>query len=249
MFEELKNLFPQLRATQQVRILQLARTLVNGASFYTNRSSDFATREFNENFGDLLLEHNLSSTSPLTKDKFEYALVSALNQSGFDATKLPNGNPGEDIIVNGEPWSLKTQADRSINHDFLHISKFMELGKGAWLTESDIRSLQDRMFQHMTHYKRILSLRCFKSDLNPGTHYEYELVEIPISLLMSSAQQPIEIQTKSRQTPKPAYIRVYDSKDNLNFRLYFDGGTERKLQVQRIRKDLCTVHTTWTFTV
>ncbi|WP_422616418.1 hypothetical protein, partial [Rhodoferax sp.] len=40
---------------------------------------------------------------------------------------------------------------------------------------------------------------------------------------------------------------VRDANGQLKYSLYFDGGTERKLQIKHLRKDLCTVHATWTF--
>jgi hypothetical protein len=33
------------------------------------------------------------------------------------------------------------------------------------------------------------------------------------------------------------------------FRLYFDGGTERKLKINKIDKRLCIVHATWEFII
>ena len=33
----------------------------------------------------------------------------------------------------------------------------------------------------------------------------------------------------------------------VKFSLYFDGGTERKLQIKHLRKDLCKIHATWIF--
>lgn len=204
-----------------------------------------------EAFGDLLVAHNEGSKIPLTKDKFEYAMVDALNNSGYEASKLPNGHPGEDIVVNGVPWSLKTQADRGIKQDRLHISKFMELGKGKWDTEADVVALRERMFTHMASYERIFSLRCFpriQSD-EGETIYNYELVEIPKKLLLSSRNFPIEIKINSRQVPKPAYCRVFNELGKEIYALYFDGGTERKLQVKNLAKSACVVHGTWQFSV
>ena len=45
----------------------------------------------------------------------------------------------------------------------------------------------------------------------------------------------------------PFLDSAYGEDGNLKFALYFDGGTERKLQIKAIRKDLCTVHATWRF--
>jgi type II restriction enzyme len=72
-------------------------------------------------------------------------------------------------------------------------------------------------------------------------------VEIPKSLLMESADAQLVIQTRSRQTPQPGYGYVYDAEGKLKYALYFDGGTERKLQIKAIRKELCIVHATWQF--
>jgi type II restriction enzyme len=122
----------------------------------------------------------------------------------------------------------------------LHISKFMELGRGPW----ELPLLRDLFLEHMRSYQRILQFRCLK----PGpTSYLYELVEIPKSLLLEGAGAELVIQAKSRQTPKPGYGYVRDAEKNLKFALYFDGGTERKLQIKAIRKELCTVHATWRF--
>ncbi len=136
--------------------------------------------------------------------------------------------------------SLKTQADAGIRVDSLHISKFMELGKGPW----ELPLLRDMFLEHMHSYERILQFRC----LVPGpTSYLYELVEIPKRLLLEGATAELVTQAGSRQTPKPGYGYVYDAEKNLKFALYFDGGTERKLQLKTIRKQLCSVHATWRF--
>lgn len=98
--------------------------------------------------------------------------------------------------------------------------------------------------QHMHSYERIFQFRC----LRPGpTLHLYELVEIPKALLLEGIDAELVIQARSHQTPKPGYGYVYDPDRNLKFALYFDGGTERKLQIKKIRKDLCTVHATWQF--
>tara|TARA_B110000503_G_scaffold109897_1_gene164465 strand:+ start:439 stop:1179 length:741 start_codon:yes stop_codon:yes gene_type:complete len=235
-----------LRTTQQNRVERLVDSLLNGFEFEVSQESDFASREFALEFGDLLLLHHNASSIPMTKDKFEYAFVDALSSIGLSAEKLPNGNPGADIVVGGIPWSLKTQADAQIKIDRLHISKFMELGKGEWETREDISELRNRMFFHMANYSRIFSLRNLKRLRTEGkVEYLYELVEIPMSLLLSSQSFPIEIKENSRQNPKPASCLVTDADGNVSFELYFDGGTERKLQVKAIDKNLCVVHATW----
>jgi type II restriction enzyme len=177
----------------------------------------------------------------LSKDRFEFALERSLNRAGIQAELVVSRtNRGHDITIQGVPVSLKTQADAGIRVHSLHISKFMELGKGPW----DLALLRDMFLEHMRSYQRILQFRC----LAPGpSSYLYELVEIPKGLLLESAAAELVIQSASRQTPKPGYGNVYGEDGKLRFALYFDAGTERKLQIKHIRKDLCIVHATWKF--
>src|SRR5207237_4913075 len=131
----------------------------------------------------------------------------------------------------------------------LHNSKFMELGKGAWLDEADLGKLRDRMLTHMDAYERIFDLRCLtRGSASERTPYIYELVEIPKLLLEECRGGEIAMMHASRQTPKPGTCSVYDKANGrLKFELYFDAGTERKLQVRKLNKAYCVVHATWTF--
>lgn len=248
-FRDIEGKLRKLRPRQLWRVIRLTDALIDGTEVFVNHRSDFASNDFAEEFGDQLRLHHNGSGQALTKDKFEYALVDALRDSGHQAAKLPNGNPGEDITVDGIAWSLKTQADRQIKEGLIHVSKFMELGKGAWNTVADIEALRDRMFKHMEAYERIFTLRCLaKSPVGKIEIYEYELVEIPKEILKLSADVPIQIKEDSRQFPQPASCYVYDGQ-GLAFELYFDGGTERKLQVRKLDKNVCFVHATWTVKV
>jgi hypothetical protein len=138
------------------------------------------------------------------------------------------------------PISLKTEAAKNIKENIIHISKWMELGKGAW----DLPLLRDLFLGHMEKYERIFTLRCLSAD---PAKVHYELVEIPKSLMLEAKYCDLQVSENSRQLPKPGYGYVYDEKKELKFSLYFDGGTERKLQIKGLRKDLCIVHATWIF--
>jgi type II restriction enzyme len=85
-----------------------------------------------DSFGDALLIHHCMSKESFSKDKFEYVLERVANFCGNDAQIANRGNPGHDITIDGERFSLKTQADRNIKENEIHISKFMELGQGQW---------------------------------------------------------------------------------------------------------------------
>jgi type II restriction enzyme len=209
--------------------------------FHRKEDSDLVTPEVLSMLGDALRIHHAFSRQALSKDRFEFALERSLKRAGIEAELVANRtNRGHDITIAGVPVSLKTQADANIRANSLHISKFMELGKGPW----ELSLLRDMFLSHMHSYERIFQFRC----LLPGlAAHLYELVEIPKALLLEGAKSELIVQEKSRQTPKPGYGYVYDAEGKLRFALYFDAGTERKLQIKNIRKDLCIVHATWKF--
>lgn len=197
-------------------------------------------------FGDVLRMHHCLSKEALSKDRFEYALEQTLNLSGIPAALASSRtNRGHDITIRNVPCSLKTQADKSIKESEIHISKFMELGKGKWpSTASGMGALRDMFLEHMRAYERIFTLRCLAR--NPMC-WRYELVEIPKSLLSEAACGKLSVSKNTKQETRPGCCSVYDEMKNLKFELYFDAGSERKLQVRHLRKDLCIIHAQWEF--
>ncbi|MBI3872537.1 MAG: restriction endonuclease [candidate division Zixibacteria bacterium] len=208
------------------------------------KDSDIFDAETIQNFGDAIRVHHSFSAEPFTKDKFEYVLVSVLNLGGQAAELAPKGNPGHDVTIDGVRVSLKTQADKGIKEDVIWISKFMELGKGKWGSrKGDFDGLRGQFMAHLEHYDRILSLRA----LAKAPNCKYELVEIPKPLLLRAKTGTIVVDRNSKQTPKPGYCHVEDKNGNLLFDLYFDAGTERKLQIRKLKKSYCRIHATWEF--
>lgn len=206
--------------------------------------SDIVSDAILNDFGDALMVHHSFSKQPFTKDKFEYVLESVLNSGGRKATLAPRGNPGYDITIDEVRFSLKTQADKNIRVDAIHISKFMELGGGQWGDKlEDLEGLRNQFLNHLKKYDRILTLRALK---NEPPDYVYELVEIPKTLLLKAKSGRFEMRMESTQMPKPGYCYVEEKGQPL-FELYFDGGGERKLQIKNLRKTLCSVHATWDF--
>lgn len=211
------------------------------SSFKRSPKSDLITEPVLHSVGDALRIHHAFSRQALSKDRFEHAFQGALAANGFAASLAASRtNRGHDLTVDGVPISLKTEASSNIRTDMLHISKFMELGKGAW----ELPCLRDLFLQHMEGYDRIFQFRCLSCG---PTLYNYELVEIPKALFQEARNAEFEVMNNSKQTPKPGYGYVRDSDGQLKYQLYFDGGTERKLQIKSIKKSLCVVHATWTF--
>ena len=239
--KELLEALEYLTPVQQ----QLVRAIVLGfrlpRRFWRAPDSDLITELVVDNLGDRLLSHHAASRQSLSKDRFEFALESALNDSGISAQLVKSRtNRGHDITINQVPISLKTEAAANIREGTIHVSKWMELGRGVW----QLPVLRDLFLQHMQSYERIFTLRCLSSD---PAKVRYELVEIPKALLLEAKSCELEISQASRQNPKPGYGHVKDAHGSLKYSLYFDGGTERKLQIKGLRKDLCMVHAAWTF--
>ena len=235
--EELLRLTPSQQGWVQAVIAQFGLP----HQFTTNPSSDLMSDPVLNGLGDALRIHHAFSRQALSKDRFEYALERVMQQNGVPAALADSRtNRGHDITIGGQRFSLKTEAASNIKEEALHISKFMELGRGEW----QLPLLRDLFLEHMRNYERVLQFRC----LGQGpSRYRYELVEIPKSLLEAGRGATLELREDSRQNPKPGYGYVYDSAGRLAYALYFDGGTERKLQIKNIRKDLCLVHATWSF--
>jgi Type II site-specific deoxyribonuclease len=231
----------QLTPSQQQWIKSVIHAFSTACTFWRNPDSDIVTDAVLASFGDRLLTHHAGSRQALSKDRFEFALESALNESGIQARLVKSRtNRGHDIDIQGAPVSLKTEAAANIRDDLIHVSKWMELGRGEWL----LPQLRDLFLTHMHGYSRIFTLRRLR---NEGVKIRYELVEIPKSLLLEASNCTLEVCLKSKQNPQPGYGYVFDSAGKLKYSLYFDGGTERKLQIKHLRKDLCKVHATWTF--
>jgi len=232
--------------TGQLHWLQRVITVFSAEHEYTLNESDIFDTITLQNFGDAIRVHHSFSSEPFTKDKFEHVLVKVLNMDGHKAILAPKTNPGHDITVDGVKLSLKTQADKGIREEALWISKFMELGKGHWGDNpADLEGLRNQFLSHLKSYDRILSLR----SLLKGPQWKYELVEIPKQILLRAQAGKLEMMVSSKQFPKPGYCYVCDQDGGALFDLYFDGGSERKLQIKNLRKAYCKVHAVWEFLI
>jgi len=242
---ELIRKIPSLTAGQIYWLERVLRVFESPHEFQLV-GSDLLAQTTLVNFGDALRIHHSFSAEPFSKDKFEYVLQKVLTMSGHDATLAPKGHSGYDITINGIKISLKTQADSHIREDRIWISKFMELGKGRWGEDpKDLVRLRSSFLQHLRNYERIFTLRA----LRRAPHCHYELVEIPKRLMLAAKNGDLEMQLKSKQYPKPGYCYVRSRKGEDLYQLYFDAGSERKLQVKNLQKSACKVHATWIFVI
>lgn len=224
--------------------LEKVADILNCPHRFVLKKQKLMNKEWLLSFGDALMIHHAFSNEPFTKDKFEYALVSTANIVDIPADFASRGNRGHDIIIGTTKFSLKTQADKAIKIDSIWISKYMELGKGEWNDKPDqLKKLVLLFLEHLKESDRILILRCLKKAPN----WKYELVEIPKLLLERCEFGELIMMENSRQMPKPGYCTVRDENNLIDFQLYFDGGSERKLQIKALKKSLCNIIAEWEF--
>lgn len=238
--EQLYFLWSKLNNRQKHNFLKWMKAF-DVEKIYYRTSGDIFTDEFFDIFGDKLITHHFSSNQPLTKTLFEHAFNDSLNESGVVSSLAESRtNPGHDLTINGIKVGLKTEAARNISKSQIHVSKWMEMGKGDWVLES----LLNKFLDHLQNYERIFTLRYFKIS---NSNFSYQLVEIPKQLLLEAKNAELIVMTGSKQTPKPGYGYIFDEKRNKKFSLYFDGGSERKLQIKHLSIEHCIVHGTWDF--
>lgn len=238
---EIVEALRRLTPAQQEWVKSAIHAFGSVCQFDRAADSDVVTDAVLASLGDRLLSHHAGSRQALSKDRFEFAFEAALNAAGIPAQLVKSRtNRGHDITIREIPVSLKTEAAANIKDESIHVSKWMELGRGEW----KLPLLRDLFLEHMQSYDRIFMLRRLK---DADANIRYELVEIPKSLLLEAANCELEVCSASKQNPQPGYGYVKDTDGRLKYSLYFDGGTERKLQIKRLRKDLCKVHATWVF--
>jgi Type II site-specific deoxyribonuclease len=248
--ETVADRLARLTPTQQEMVGVVIERLLRPVTVDSNGATNPFTTEFVRVLGEALQLHHALSDRHLSKEHFESVLVRSAGMHGIVARHGPAGYAGYDVEVEGEKWSLKTQADKGMKRSIIHISKFMELGQGAWTDEASLHGLRDRFLKHLNGYSRIFTLRYYRTPPNrelPASRHEYELIELPKPLLLEATDGEIEMRHNSRQSPKPGYCYVRDAGGAVKYSLYFDGGTERKLQVKSLDKSLCVTVATWAF--
>ena len=224
--------------------LEKVAEILNCPHRFVLHKQNLMNEEWLLSFGDALMIHHAFSNEPFTKDKFEYALVNTANLVDIPADFAPRGNRGHDIVIRAIKYSLKTQADKAIKENSIWISKYMELGKGEWRDKPEhLKNMLSLFLEHLKASDKILILRC----LQKAPNWKYELVEIPKPLLKRSKYGELLMMEESRQMPKPGYCTVRNKNNLIDFQLYFDGGSERKLQIKALKKSLCKIIGEWEF--
>ncbi|APO91514.1 hypothetical protein BJD11_17120 [Xanthomonas euvesicatoria] len=119
-------------------------------SYKLKNGVELLTQDIADDLGDIIRIHHAFSREAFSKDKFEYALERVQKIHNRPAQMASRGNKGYDIEIEGERFSLKTEASRNIKPNSIHISKFMELGGGQWGTDpDDLKGLRQQFLNHL----------------------------------------------------------------------------------------------------
>ncbi|MUG92052.1 hypothetical protein F7734_06085 [Scytonema sp. UIC 10036] len=265
--EKLASVVRNLNIVQVGLLLEMAQAMTVKIEEFVNEGSDLLTPEFVTNFSNRLIIHHATHVEKFSKKSFEYAFASASTSAGRNASiTLNSTNPGEDVIVDGVKFSLKTEASAGlIPKKSITISKLME---ARWIRECKVstdfaRETTYRVVSHLRNYDRIVMLRAY--DILPPLLKEnqtetvpvirdsdaiqtlpkvrYDLYEIPLNILML-IQGLKESNFKPRTKNGGSSAKVYTEDNKAAFTLILDGSVE-KITIGNLGIDLCFLHGSW----
>lgn len=240
--EELANIISQLSPERVRLLIEMGHALTRSVMAEVAPDSDIVVSAFERDFSGRILLFHAMHDAALTKKTFEYFFCGSSRAAGRHASQTENSvYPGEDVVVDGRKFSLKTEGGRSISRTAIHISKLME---ARWIRDcqnaEDFCTLsKERICSHLGHYERIISLRSFLTN----SKVRYELVEIPKKVLLGiSRLRPSDFSARTSNGSSSA--KVCGSNGNPLFVLSLDGSVE-KVTVRNLPLHLCRVHANW----
>ncbi|WP_145985904.1 hypothetical protein [Aquitalea magnusonii] len=244
--EELANLISQLSPERVSLLIEMGHALTRSVVSQVASDSDIVVDAFERDFSGRLLLFHAMHDAALTKKTFEYFFCGSSRAAGRHASQTENSvYPGEDVVVDGHKFSLKTEGGLSISSTAIHISKLME---ARWIREchsaEDFCTFsKERIGIHLSHYERIISLRSF----HRRSTVLYELVEIPKDVLLEIFHlNPSDFSARTANGSSSAEVRGSDGRRL--FVLSLDGSVE-KITVRSLQLRHCKVHATWEVTL
>lgn len=257
--DALAALVQAARTLPQEKLLllgELAHAIGRPVASTVNPDSDIVSSAFNRDFSARLVLFHAMHDAALTKKTFEYLFCGSSRAAGRTARQTVSGtHPGEDVVVDGRKFSLKTEGGVSIRRDRVQISKLME---ARWIRECRSRAdfcskAQAHIGAHLAHYERILCLRAFpeyatkpKNDDEIemfATKVRYDLIELPDRLgALIMALEPADFTERTNNGSSTG--KVHDKSGNKIFSLVLDGSVE-KVTISGLVAKHCTEHASW----
>lgn len=241
--EDIEQTVAALRSLSPIQVEVLAGIIEKFAEEQTGEHlrNDFLDADAFEYFSTRLAAHHASSGIALKKENFEHILEQSFQRAGREAKRTESMvHRGADIKVDGNFYSLKTEAAKGLNPRSITISKLME---ARWIRDlsgpADApEQVRQRILSHLNEYERIFMLRSYGDDKT----VRYDLREIPKDVLAAVANLRAEDFgpiTKAGGTS--ANVLVDNRKA---FRLVLDGSVE-KITISSLSVDLCPLHAWW----
>lgn len=248
--EELKRKLDNLDDARVELMADIINALNDDVDQTVNAQSQLVTERFADVFAARLLIHHAITDSAMAKRRFEYSLHRTANDVGYQSNLARSDtNPGKDIEINGEDFSLKTEGSKSISEDKIFISKLQE---AKWMDSFDskegyARGVERNIGSHLDRYERILILRSFddgdRSLFQKNGFRRYDLIEIPVDLLKRVTEVPAN--EYSDLTEKgTSHATVYSRDGRTLVELNLDG-SDAKAQIRKLSVEACFTHARW----
>ena len=251
----LLELTSQLPDAQVQVLTEMAEALLRPVECVV-RDRGIVSLAFEANFSAHLRLFHAMHDAPLTKKTFEYFFCAASRATGRRARQTSNDvHPGEDVVVDGVPFSLKTEGGKSISRSAVHISKLME---ARWIrdcaTGAEFADGISNVVDHLRHYQRIITLRSFVTrrvrraladeDETSGIEaVEYDLIEVPLSVMNRvSSLTARDFTPRTPNGSTSAVVRGTGGQPLFTLRL--DGSVE-KVTVANLGIGACSRLATW----
>ncbi len=241
--QELIDVVKDLHPGQLDLLLEMAQAMRKDIKEDISDKSDILVPYFTKNFSNRLIIHHATHEQNFKKKAFEYAVCAAATSAGKKAKIVSDPtNPGADVIIDGEAFSLKTEASASIREKKITISKLME---ARWIRECKTSrdfalETTTRVVDHLNRYERILILRAFDLSQN---FVRYDLAEIPLSLLLRIGRlTENDFTPRTKSGGSSASVKQNGIKA---FTVRLDGSVE-KVTISNLSIDLCIKHGSWT---
>lgn len=152
--------------------------------------------------------------------------------------------PGADIVVNGQGFSVKTEAGRGISRDTVFLTKLMESAWTKNLTnpEQFVAGVRNQVLPRVLQPDRTLVWRCHSRFADSEGQAEYELLEIPKTYWEAMSHvKPEEFTPLTKAGSTSVAISIGGE---LIYTLCFDG-SDQKIQIRNLAVERCVFLGRW----
>lgn len=183
------------------------------------------------------LHHTIYPRQPPQGIFFEDLVQQAFKKSGWSEAQVvpttPN-SPQHDLLVGDKRLSIKTEAGKITDANFISITKLCTTEKEPW----NSATLIQHTMEHLSRYDYILMLRAIWHQ----RIIHYQLLEIPVDVLKLIGKATC-MPVGRRKGRRSLAADIYDKSEKV-FRVHFDGA-DGKCQVKNLLVTRCRLLLEW----